>query len=90
MVCESCEFLSAWCLYLSKPHRELIKAAGVPAAGLFAIVILVILLSAIGGMITSGIVGLFVGAIVLALGYKLFGVWINWGQPVSEELQQDE
>ena len=48
---------------------------------------LVILLGAIGGMITSGIVGLFVGAIVLALGYKLFGVWINWGQPVSEELQ---
>ena len=51
---------------------------------------LVILLGAIGGMITSGIVGLFVGAIILALGYKLFGVWINWGQPVSEEFQQDE
>jgi len=50
---------------------------------------LVILLGAIGGMITSGIVGLFVGAIVLALGYKLFGVWIDWGQPVSEEQQQD-
>lgn len=50
---------------------------------------LVILLGAIGGMITSGIVGLFVGAIVLALGYKLFGVWVNWGHPVNEEPQQD-
>ena len=50
---------------------------------------LVILLGAIGGMITSGIVGLFVGAIVLALGYKLFGVWIEWGQPVEKELQQN-
>jgi predicted PurR-regulated permease PerM len=45
---------------------------------------LVILIGAIGGMITSGIVGLFVGAIILALGYKLFGAWLNWGEtPVS-------
>lgn len=50
---------------------------------------LVILLGAIGGMITSGIVGLFVGAIVLALGYKLFQAWIEWGQPVEKELQKD-
>lgn len=50
---------------------------------------LVILLGAIGGMITSGIVGLFIGAIVLALGYKLFGAWLAWGQPDTEELQQD-
>jgi len=40
---------------------------------------LVILLGAIGGMITSGIVGLFIGAVILALGYNLFGVWIKWG-----------
>jgi len=49
---------------------------------------LVILLGAIGGMITSGIVGLFVGAIVLALGYKLFGAWVAWGDPVDEESEQ--
>ena len=49
---------------------------------------LVILLGAIGGMISSGIVGLFVGAIVLALGYKLFGAWIAWGDPVDEESEQ--
>lgn len=38
---------------------------------------LVILLGAIGGMIASGIIGLFVGAIVLALGYELFTAWLN-------------
>lgn len=37
----------------------------------------VIFLGAIGGMLMSGIVGLFVGAIVLALGYKLFQAWVN-------------
>ena len=49
---------------------------------------LVILLGAIGGMITSGIVGLFVGAIVLALGYKLLVVWLKVGEPVNEENEQ--
>ncbi len=38
---------------------------------------LVILLGAIGGMITSGIIGLFIGAVILALGYKLFVFWLN-------------
>ena len=40
---------------------------------------LVILLGAIGGMIASGIVGLFIGAVILALGYKLLQVWLEWG-----------
>lgn len=38
---------------------------------------LVILLGAIGGMILSGIIGLFVGAVVLAVGYELFLIWLN-------------
>ncbi len=37
----------------------------------------VIFLGAIGGMLLSGIVGLFAGAIVLALSYKLFQAWLN-------------
>jgi predicted PurR-regulated permease PerM len=37
---------------------------------------LVILLGAIGGMMLSGIIGLFVGAVVLALGYQLFIAWL--------------
>ena len=37
----------------------------------------VILLGAIGGMILSGIIGLLVGAVVLAVGHKLFLLWLN-------------
>jgi len=37
----------------------------------------VIFIGAIGGMMFSGIIGLFVGAIVLALGYKLFLSWLG-------------
>jgi predicted PurR-regulated permease PerM len=46
---------------------------------------LVILLGAIGGMITSGIVGLFTGAVILALGYKLMQAWILAGEPAEDE-----
>ncbi len=36
----------------------------------------VILIGAIGGVIRHGIIGLFVGAVVLAIGYQLFKVWM--------------
>ena len=45
---------------------------------------MVILLGAIGGMIMSGIVGLFIGAVILAVGYKLFQSWIAMDQPDSD------
>jgi predicted PurR-regulated permease PerM len=45
---------------------------------------LVILLGAIGGMILSGIVGLFVGAVVLAVGYTLFMAWLGQEDGNSE------
>ena len=38
---------------------------------------LVILIGAIGGMMLSGIIGLFVGAVVLAIMYTLFMSWIE-------------
>ena len=37
----------------------------------------VILVGALGGMATAGILGLFVGATLLALGYKLFMGWVH-------------
>lgn len=37
----------------------------------------VILLGALGGMATSGILGMFVGATVLALGYQIFMAWVT-------------
>ena len=48
---------------------------------------LVILLGAIGGMILSGIIGLFVGAVILALAYKLFMTWLE--AEVQEELAEN-
>jgi len=48
---------------------------------------LVILLGAIGGMITSGIIGLFIGAVILALGYELFMLWLN---PEEEQVDAVE
>jgi predicted PurR-regulated permease PerM len=38
---------------------------------------LVIFIGVIGGFIFSGFIGLFTGAIVLSIGYKLFVGWIN-------------
>ena len=38
--------------------------------------IAVVFLGAIGGFVVMGIIGLFVGAIVLSVGYKLFIVWL--------------
>ena len=38
---------------------------------------IVVFLGAIGGFIAMGLIGLFVGAIVLSVGYKLFLAWLN-------------
>jgi predicted PurR-regulated permease PerM len=46
---------------------------------------LVIFLGAIGGMLTMGIVGLFLGAVVLALGYELFIAWLEEAQGPEPE-----
>jgi predicted PurR-regulated permease PerM len=38
---------------------------------------LVVFIGAIGGFLASGILGLFLGAIVLSIGYKLFQIWLT-------------
>jgi len=43
----------------------------------------VILIGAIGGMIASGLIGLFVGPVVLALGFQLFKAWMNEEEDVK-------
>ena len=45
---------------------------------------LVILIGAIGGAISAGIVGLFIGAVILALGYELLVAWM-----APDELEPD-
>lgn len=43
---------------------------------------LVIFLGSIGGFISSGFIGLFIGAIILSLGYKLFISWLDEAKTV--------
>jgi predicted PurR-regulated permease PerM len=38
---------------------------------------LVIFLGAIGGFISFGFLGLFIGAVILSVGYKLLEVWLQ-------------
>ncbi|MEA3242033.1 MAG: AI-2E family transporter, partial [Pseudomonadota bacterium] len=49
----------------------------------------IIFMGAIGGFLASGIIGLFVGAVVLAMSYEVFLLWLNEGvhkvQPDSDE-----
>ena len=44
----------------------------------------VILLGALGGMAAAGILGLFVGAVLLALGYQIFMGWVHYGRRPEE------
>lgn len=37
----------------------------------------VVLLGALGGMMTTGLIGLFVGAVILAVAYQIFMAWVN-------------
>jgi predicted PurR-regulated permease PerM len=53
-----------------------------------SIPMLVILLGAIGGMLLSGIIGLFVGAVVLALGYELMIDWL--GHTPEDKIEDKE
>lgn len=50
---------------------------------------LVILIGSLGGMMAFGILGLFIGAVVLAVGYELFMAWIR-GQADREAAGPDE
>ncbi|MBS0000254.1 MAG: AI-2E family transporter [Cyclobacteriaceae bacterium] len=44
----------------------------------------VIFLGVIGGFMVSGFIGLFTGAIVISLGYKLFLSWIQREDPKKD------
>jgi predicted PurR-regulated permease PerM len=54
-----------------------------------AVPMAVIFIGAIGGFISSGIIGLFVGSVVLVLGYKLFLAWLHERDPTSGEAASD-
>ena len=46
---------------------------------------LIILIGSIGGMLLMGIIGLFIGAVILALGYQLFQIWVESEQEIDTE-----
>ena len=48
----------------------------------------IILLGALGGMVSAGIIGLFVGAVLLAVGYQIFMDWVDEGDPEEPAEQQ--
>ena len=50
----------------------------------------IILLGAIGGMISAGIIGLFVGAVLLAVGYQVFMAWVGNADEDEDEDEDEE
>lgn len=50
---------------------------------------LVILIGALGGMMTAGIIGLFVGAVIVAITYTLFMAWIEEEQSSSPSVASE-
>ncbi len=64
-------------LPLNNILKPILLGRGAPAP------MIVIFLGAIGGFIVSGILGLFVGAVILSIGYNLFLLWLR-----EEEAEQ--
>ena len=69
--------LMVWCaplLVIDNVLKPILLGRGAPVP------MLVIFLGAIGGFISFGTIGLFVGAVVLSLGYNLFLLWLRSDQ----------
>jgi predicted PurR-regulated permease PerM len=50
----------------------------------------IILLGALGGMVSAGLIGLFVGAVLLALGYVIFMDWVAEGEAADAESTHED
>jgi len=71
-----------WCLIaglMDNVLKPLLLGRGV------AVPIAVVFLGAIGGFVAMGIIGLFVGAIVLSVGYKLLLAWLEGPVQITAE-----
>ena len=76
----------AWCVLVGVSDnilRPLLLGRGVDLP------MLVIFIGAIGGVLTSGILGLFVGPVVLALGYSLVMAWVAEARAQVRRSQAD-
>jgi predicted PurR-regulated permease PerM len=75
-----------WCLVvglIDNVLKPMLLGRGV------AIPIVVVFLGAIGGFLAIGTIGLFVGAIVLSVGYKLFLAWLKGPVAARQEVSED-
>jgi len=74
-----------WCILvglMDNVLKPLLLGRGLPVP------ILVVFLGAMGGFIAMGIIGLFVGPIILSVGYKLFLAWLDEGvEPAPRSVQ---
>jgi predicted PurR-regulated permease PerM len=71
-----------WCIVVAlidNVLKPLLLGRGV------AVPIAVVFLGAIGGFVALGLIGLFVGAVVLSVGYKLFLAWLEPSPTASPE-----
>jgi predicted PurR-regulated permease PerM len=71
-----------WCLVVALVDnflKPLLLGRGV------AVPMVVVFLGAIGGFVALGLIGLFIGAIVLSVGYKLFLVWLDQAPTATQE-----
>jgi predicted PurR-regulated permease PerM len=71
-----------WCVFvglLDNILKPLLLGRGA------AVPMVVVFLGVIGGFMSMGIIGLFVGAIVLSVGYKLLLAWLTPTVPASSE-----
>jgi predicted PurR-regulated permease PerM len=50
-----------------------------------AVPMAVIFVGALGGLLNAGIIGLFIGPVILALGYELFLAWIRMPSPAPRD-----
>lgn len=69
-----------WCIFVALMDnvlRPLLLGRGVKVP------MVVIFIGAIGGLLASGIIGLFIGAVVLALSFTLFKAWLAEPPPVD-------
>jgi len=71
-----------WCIFvglIDNVLKPLLLGRGV------AVPIVVVFLGAIGGFLAVGTIGLFIGAIVLSVGYKLFLAWLEGPAAAKQE-----
>jgi predicted PurR-regulated permease PerM len=70
-----------WCIVvglMDNVLKPLLLGRGV------AVPVVVVFCGAIGGFLVMRIIGLFVGAVVLSVGYKLFLAWLNEGEAPNQ------